>query len=608
LLSPGDIVDRYQVEAIIGSGGTAIVYRVRHRQLNTAHALKVLSVTSNTIRERMIREGQVQAALRHLNVVAVTDVLDIAGAPGLLLEYIEGPSLEDALRKYRLTVADGELLFQGILAGVRHAHHHGLVHRDLKPANVLLAKTAEGYVPKVTDFGLAKVLQTDAEGQTGSTRNGIAMGTPHYMAPEQIRDARNVDQRADVFSLGCILYELCTGGRTFPGDEALAIYNAIIAGEYVRPRDVVPDLPQRLDLAIRGALLIDPKRRIPDCDTLGSVIKGELAWDAAETSRPGSNSAERRTPVPAPNTAAPVLPVAQREPDGSTPPPTPDRVQAPVTAAKSRTSGGMGSGGAMGTGSAVALGAELNEPVRPPLDSNEMSITRRAPIRRKESTPTDVTLGAGDSPTPIPSSGDPGPGTNPLWLIALVGGIVLGGLFALTVVAMLALILAFGVASPPDDAAPTIVPASAPAVVPATPPTPPIDVPPPVIATPPTPPTPPTTTTTTHEPRPPRPPASTTPAPHVVAPPVTTTAPPVTAPSVATLKILSVPPTASVVIDGATRTPTPLKLEIAPGKHEVEVRSGDQVGRFTVEALAGVDNKWCYAFADGSVHAGVCPK
>src|SRR5205085_515780 len=90
VLSPGQNIDRYVVEALIGSGGTAMVYRVRHRQLNTWHALKVLSVTSAAIRDRMLREGRVQAELRHLNIVAVTDILDIDGSPGLLLEYIDG--------------------------------------------------------------------------------------------------------------------------------------------------------------------------------------------------------------------------------------------------------------------------------------------------------------------------------------------------------------------------------------------------------------------------------------------------------------------------------------------------------------------------------------
>ena len=224
-LNPGTTVDRYVVEEILGAGGTAMVYLVRHKSLGTRHALKVLTISSAAIRERMLREGQVQATLQHPNVVAVTDVIEIEGQPGLLMERIVGPSLERALSKYKLAMGDAEVLFHGILSGVRAAHDMGLVHRDLKPANVLLQRTQAGFVPKVTDFGLAKVLEADPA--VIHTRSGIAMGTPSYMAPEQIRDARTVDQRADIWSLGCLLYELMTRRRTFPGDEALAIYNAV---------------------------------------------------------------------------------------------------------------------------------------------------------------------------------------------------------------------------------------------------------------------------------------------------------------------------------------------------------------------------------------------
>jgi tRNA A-37 threonylcarbamoyl transferase component Bud32 len=278
MLATGQIVDRYTVEGVIGAGGTAVVYRVRHAQLQTPHALKVLSLASSAIRRRMLREGQVQATMRHPNVVAVTDVLDIDGAPGLLMEHVEGPSLEQALARFSLDVDQALTLFHGVVAGVRHAHMHGLVHRDLKPANVLLARTEQGFVPKVTDFGLAKVIQGDGPA-LGQTRQGVAMGTPAYMAPEQIRDARTVDQRADLFSLGCLLYELVCGVRTFPGNEAIAIYNAIMGGDYIPPRRHRPDLPDRVDQAIRGMLMTDRDRRIPDCDTLLAVLAGERTWD-----------------------------------------------------------------------------------------------------------------------------------------------------------------------------------------------------------------------------------------------------------------------------------------------------------------------------------------
>ena len=277
MLDTGQNVDRYTVDSIIGYGGTAVVYLVKHVQLSTVHALKVLSVSSGAIRERMLREGRVQAALTHPNVVAVSDVLDVDGAPGLLMEYIEGPSLEEALKNFRISLENGVTLFRGIVLGVHAAHETGLVHRDLKPANVLLAESDEGFVPKVTDFGLAKVLVGEGI-DVGTTRAGIAMGTPSYMSPEQIRDARKVDQRADVFSLGCLLYELVTGQRAFPGDQALTIYNAITAGEYLPAEQLVADLPETVIQCVDGCLALDLDERIPDCATVLEVLAGIQEW------------------------------------------------------------------------------------------------------------------------------------------------------------------------------------------------------------------------------------------------------------------------------------------------------------------------------------------
>jgi serine/threonine protein kinase len=283
-LERGTIVDRYTVHRELGRGGMAVVYLVQHNTLETLHALKVLTVGSHKIRDRLIQEGKVQAQLRHPNVVAVTDVLDVEGSPGLLMEFVEGPALDTWLLGKRLEVEQAEALFLGIVAGVERAHQLGIVHRDLKPANVMLSEGPEGWVPKVTDFGLAKALQE--EGDIQRTRTGMPMGTPSYMSPEQIRDAKGVDQRTDVFALGCILYELTCGQRAFFGRDMLEIFNAVAQGKHTASTTLVPDMPPRLDTAINGCLVVDRERRIPDCATLRSVLKGELPWQVAPPSSP----------------------------------------------------------------------------------------------------------------------------------------------------------------------------------------------------------------------------------------------------------------------------------------------------------------------------------
>lgn len=268
----GRNIDRYVVEKLLGRGAMAAVYRVRHRTLNTLHALKVLTLAGDRVRERLVQEGQVQAQLRHPNVLSVTDVLDVDGAPGLLMEFIDGPTLEGYIEAQALPLDQAESLFRGVLLGVAEAHGVGLVHRDLKPANVLVAYTSRGPVPKVADFGLAKVL-ADEEGGGGlhRTRSGSTMGTPAYMAPEQIRDAKHVDHRADIFSLGAILYELVARRRPFEGEDILAVFNAVASGQY-RPLEGAPD---RVNLAVSGALTVRRDARIPDCETLLDVLDGK---------------------------------------------------------------------------------------------------------------------------------------------------------------------------------------------------------------------------------------------------------------------------------------------------------------------------------------------
>jgi serine/threonine-protein kinase len=262
VLRIGQIIDRYRVEALIGQGGMAAVYRARHAQLDSQHAVKVLFITAPQIRERLLREGKVQANLRHTNIVSVTDVLEVQGAPALVMEYVDGPALDDWLLQNTLTVDEALYLFRGILLGVSAAHERGVVHRDLKPANILLSRTNEGIVPKVTDFGLVKSVR---DHQGGHTQTGMALGTPEYMSPEQIRDASDVDQRADMFALGCILYELMCGKRAFSRPDKMSTFNAIVAGDYEPPRNHNNDLPQNVVDAIRALLEVDRERRLRSC-------------------------------------------------------------------------------------------------------------------------------------------------------------------------------------------------------------------------------------------------------------------------------------------------------------------------------------------------------
>ncbi len=262
----GTQVGSYRVVATLGGGGVADVYRVQHTVLETWHAMKVLKVPTDSARRRLIAEGRIQARLRHRNVVCVTDVLEVGGAPALLLELVEGPTLGALLAAGLRSPDLVEALGAGVLSGVAAAHELGLVHRDLKPGNVLIAVEDGQLVPKVTDFGLARGLDDD---DARLTRSGASLGTPLYMAPEQVRDARSVDRRTDVWSCGALLYELCTGQVPFDdtGDR-LELFRRIDEATPRPLRELRPDAPDAWVVTVEAALQRAPDARPADAGAL----------------------------------------------------------------------------------------------------------------------------------------------------------------------------------------------------------------------------------------------------------------------------------------------------------------------------------------------------
>ena len=273
-LQRGAVVGRYTIEAELGAGGMATVYPVRHTSLGTLHPLKVLHDRRSGLHERLVREGRLQGALRHPGVLLVTDLLDIDGAPALVLEYVDGPTLGDLLRDRRLSLEEADHLGRRILEAVAAAHRHDLVHRDLKPANVLVSVVDGVPQPKVADFGLAKLVEEDRRSR-GLTESNASMGTPGYMSPEQLADSRSVDARADIFSLGAILFELVTGRRPFVGEHVMEIMFKVTKGIRPAVTDLAPDLPRRMVAAVEGALQPDVDARIQTTEELLAVWVGD---------------------------------------------------------------------------------------------------------------------------------------------------------------------------------------------------------------------------------------------------------------------------------------------------------------------------------------------
>lgn len=245
------------------------MYRVTRVQLGTTHALKVLKQNSERVRTRLFREGQLQGKLRHPNIAAVTDLVEVDGLPALVMEFVRGASLDDLLATETLTLEQIDHLAQGIMRGVAAAHDHQILHRDLKPANVLLEIIDGVPTPKITDFGLAKALD-----QPSDTLANMKLGTPQYMSAEQILDASTVDHRADVWAVGVMLYELVSGERPFDALEVKDVFARILENRRRPIAELVPDLPERMVAAIEGALVHDRERRIQTCQELLAVWTG----------------------------------------------------------------------------------------------------------------------------------------------------------------------------------------------------------------------------------------------------------------------------------------------------------------------------------------------
>ncbi|MEL6341770.1 MAG: tetratricopeptide repeat protein [Myxococcota bacterium] len=273
-LRQGQQIDRYVVEHLIGAGGMAEVWSVRHRVLGTRHALKLLLFSRTDHRRRLLQEGRAQARLDHPNLLPVRDVLSIGGQPALLLPLIAGPPLNALLGDYRPASEEALALFQAIAEGLRFAHEAGFIHRDLKPSNVLIDLNRGHIQPRIGDFGLVKVA---TEMDSLQTLSGATLGTPAYAAPEQLDDASNVDARADLFSLGVMFVELLTGARPFGGQTPRAIREA-----QQRPPTLLGVPAAHIDLA--GAMLaFDPADRIASVEEvmrlLGDVSSTPLFRD-----------------------------------------------------------------------------------------------------------------------------------------------------------------------------------------------------------------------------------------------------------------------------------------------------------------------------------------
>ena len=298
-MQAGDRILSYIVEREVGEGGMGTVYLARHTVLDQQVAIKALSpvlARDEALRMRFIQEANIQAKLRHPGIVQVLTAEMEGEQPSLVMEYIEGKSLSEVLDlRGALPVDDAIKIMTQVLLAVGYAHKQGVIHRDLKPSNVMVMATGEA---KVTDFGIAKVL-----GSSKFTRTGTAMGSAHYMSPEQILNPEMVDARSDIYSLGCVFYEILTGRPPF-GDKDVPDTDNDFKIKTAHVNETVPtldtlksDIPVWLVLSVMGMLNKEPEQRSSSCDAILEQIRIEGGSDETQSDQTAGKSHESRKEV-----------------------------------------------------------------------------------------------------------------------------------------------------------------------------------------------------------------------------------------------------------------------------------------------------------------------
>ncbi|HEX7553351.1 MAG TPA: serine/threonine-protein kinase, partial [Geothrix sp.] len=309
-LRPGAAFGPYQVVADIGQGGMGRVLRARHTTLQRDVALKVLApqIADDTyFAERFLKEARAAARINHPNIVQVYDFGEVGGRLYLAMEFVEGRTLGAILREHGpFGEAEAKNIGAQVCAALHVAHEAGLVHRDLKPENLML--TSLGVV-KIVDLGLARMNDDDGS----RTTTGFSAGTPHYMPPEQIEAKRDIDGRADIYSLAATLFHLATGHFPFPEASAAVIMSRHLNEDVPDARIFAPNLSTRFSTALAKALVRRREDRTPNALAFAFDLTANpafVAMPSVHSALPGGltvpPAASRTPPGGSARTAAPT--------------------------------------------------------------------------------------------------------------------------------------------------------------------------------------------------------------------------------------------------------------------------------------------------------------
>jgi DNA-binding CsgD family transcriptional regulator len=295
LLSPGSVLADFRIEDVVGRGGMGVVYQAVELSLGRPVALKLIAphlADEEGFRERFVRESRLSASLDHPHIVPVYAAGEADGVPYIAMRFVEGVNLRVEIAAHGpLDPARAVGLVAQVASALDSAHERGLVHRDVKPANILISRHGAGEHAYLTDFGVTK-RRTSTRTEAG-TGTGEWVGTLDYVAPEQLR-GEEVDARADVYSLGCVLYQCLTGQVPFPREAELATLWAHISDPPPSASEIAPEVPAALSAVIRRALAKAPEKRF---DSAGELARAALDAVAVRRSRPGGTGERTRPAV-----------------------------------------------------------------------------------------------------------------------------------------------------------------------------------------------------------------------------------------------------------------------------------------------------------------------
>ncbi|GAA3474831.1 protein kinase domain-containing protein [Nonomuraea roseola] len=305
---------RYELLEPLGRGGMGVVYQARDRELERIVAVKVLPaqmLRDEDFRARFRREARAAAGLSHPNIATVYDIgEDIADGdpvPYLVMELVEGGTLADLLRQAPPTPNEAGQIVAAVLEALEHSHEREVVHRDIKPANIMVHRAGGRVRVKVMDFGIAKLMSETA---TRLTATGMRIGTPSYMSPEQA-DGKPADARSDLYSTGCVLYEMLTGRPPFTGDSPTAVLFQHLHKTPQPPSQLNPALAPSWDQVLATALAKDPQQRHRDAAAMRQAIETGSAAPTIQAPAPAPPSAfapAARLEAPLPTEPAPTEP------------------------------------------------------------------------------------------------------------------------------------------------------------------------------------------------------------------------------------------------------------------------------------------------------------